>query len=61
MGSTMAPATDFFETCAMLITLVLFGKYLEAVVSDWQHGRVFGLQEAMMSGCMLRLSSLGVF
>lgn len=24
---------DFFETCAMLITLVLFGKYLEALVS----------------------------
>ena len=25
--------TDFFETSAMLITLVLFGKYLESTVS----------------------------
>ncbi len=25
--------TDFFETAAMLITLVLFGKYLESAVS----------------------------
>ncbi len=25
-------ATDFFETSAMLITLVLFGKYLESKV-----------------------------
>ncbi|GAB4815110.1 hypothetical protein N2152v2_002156 [Parachlorella kessleri] len=31
MGPGMMPPTDFFETCAMLITLVLFGKYLEAV------------------------------
>ena len=26
-------ADDFFETAAMLITLVLFGKYLESAVS----------------------------
>lgn len=26
--------TDFFETSAMLITLVLFGKYLESAVSQ---------------------------
>lgn len=25
--------TDFFETAAMLITLVLMGKYLESAVS----------------------------
>lgn len=31
--------TDFFETCAMLITLVLFGKYLEAVVSHVVHAK----------------------
>lgn len=39
--------TDFFETAAMLITLVLFGKYLETAVSgtvgacsimDWRGG-----------------------
>ena len=28
----MAMGTDFFETSAMLVTLVLFGKYLESVV-----------------------------
>lgn len=32
-GSGMPMADDFFETAAMLITLVLFGKYLESAVS----------------------------
>ena len=31
-GGGMAMGTDFFETSAMLVTLVLFGKYLESVV-----------------------------
>ena len=26
--------TDFFETCAMLITFILLGKYLEAVAKE---------------------------
>ncbi len=32
--SGMYLPTDFFETCAMLITFVLLGKYLEAAVSE---------------------------
>ena len=28
----MGMGSDFFETAAMLITLVLFGKYLESAV-----------------------------
>lgn len=32
-GGGMAMASDYFETAAMLITLVLFGKYLETAVS----------------------------
>lgn len=32
-GGGMAMGSDFFETAAMLITLVLFGKYLESAVS----------------------------
>lgn len=39
-GGGMAMGSDFFETAAMLITLVLFGKYLESAVrSEWVGGR----------------------
>ncbi len=43
MMGGMGPAPDFFETCAMLITLVLFGKYLEAVVSGEEVGGAWGV------------------
>lgn len=38
-GGGMDMGSDFFETAAMLITLVLFGKYLESAVSVGMVGR----------------------
>ena len=52
----MAMSEDFFETAAMLITLVLFGKYLESAVSASNHCVVARLYCGQTSAFMPKTS-----